>query len=83
MRSWMIKLCIVGSACLFANAAYAGWQDRASQFDQQRLSRIDEPAKRCHRRAAAAIWRQLKAPCAPARCARPLAILLAIGVAAR
>jgi hypothetical protein len=42
MRSWMIKLCIVGSACLFANAAYAGWQDRASQFDQQRLSRIDE-----------------------------------------
>jgi hypothetical protein len=28
--------------CTFATAAYAGWQDHASPFDQQRLMQLDE-----------------------------------------
>ncbi len=41
MRALKVVVVAAGAA-LFAGAANAGWQDTASQFDQQRLSRLDE-----------------------------------------
>ena len=41
MRRLKVVLVAAGAA-LFATAAVAGWQDTASQFDQQRLARLDE-----------------------------------------
>ncbi len=42
MRKPISKFAIVLAACAFATAAQAGWQDQASAFDQQRLSKLDE-----------------------------------------
>ena len=39
---WLKVVLVAASAALFATAAVAGWQDTASQFDQQRLARLDE-----------------------------------------
>jgi hypothetical protein len=38
VKTWMLAALLASGA----SAAQAGWQDTASQFDQQRLSRIDE-----------------------------------------
>ena len=42
MRKPINKFAIAFALCAFATAAYAGWQDQASAFDQQRLVKLDE-----------------------------------------
>jgi len=41
MRGLKVVL-VAACAALFSTAAFAGWRDMASQFDQQRLARLDE-----------------------------------------
>lgn len=42
MRKRINSFAIAFAISISATAAYAGWQDQASQFDQQRLSKLDE-----------------------------------------
>jgi Domain of unknown function (DUF4893) len=42
MRVWKLKTALIAAALLAAGAAQAGWQDQASPYDANRLSRLEE-----------------------------------------